>query len=125
MLNDPIVTAYGFTVTSAGGTPTNLRRIAIGKYTAVDGPFSADQPVRFNIKSQPRTVGNSSYGALMEMDKNVAPVNGVQQSDDTLTVSINMKGNNRSFSSADYKNALALAFWQLHGNFDRIISGES
>lgn len=125
MLLDPLVINHGMTLTATGGVASNLRRTAIGKYASTDGAFSTDQPARLSISPRWKKEGNSSYSAKFEMDKNVAPVNGVQQQDDTLTVSIMVSGNNRSFSANDYVAALATLSHTFIVNFPRIITGES
>lgn len=126
MLLDPIVFNYGFTAGApTGGTPSNFRRTQIGKYVSVDGSFSSDQPARLSILPNVKLQGPSTYKFRAELDKNVSPINGIQQSDDTLRIDSNIYGNLRSFSATDIVNLHNLINGIIAANMLRIISGES
>lgn len=125
MLSDPLVINHGQTISVAGGVPSNFRRTAIGKYISQDGAFTSDQLARFNILPRVALNGPSTYKTKWEMDKNVSPVNGIQQQDDTLSVEIIVRGNLRSFTTADFVNALASASYTTIVSFPRILGGES
>lgn len=125
MLLDPLSVSHGMTITAAGGTPSNFRRTAIGKYVSQDGAFTSDQLARFSIFPKMVPTGPSTYRIRFEMDKNVNPVNGIQQQDDTLSVEIILKGNLRSFVATDFVNCLASASHTTLVNLPRIIGGES
>lgn len=125
MLSDPTVVTHGMTLTPSGGIATNFRRTKMGSYAAIDGPFSTDQMCRLTIQPNLRPTGPSIYKTSIEIDKNVAPVNGVQQSDDTLRVSLQFSGNLRSFGASDFVSAIWTLTWTIVSNMPRILSGES
>lgn len=125
MLLDPLVLNYGQVYSVTGGVASNFRRTNIGRYYATDGAFTTDQPARLTIKPNMRTAGISTYSVKMEVDKNLAPVNGVQQADDTGFVEIKFGGNLRSFSTVDLVNLVHMASHIACANMSRIISNES
>lgn len=125
MLLDPVIISNGQTISSTGGVASNFRRTAFGKYVCVDGAFTTDQPARLTLVPNVKLNGPSSYRFRYETDKNVTPVNGVQQTDDVLRVDLNLSGNLRSFGITEYVNAIAsLTFFVLQ-NWSRLISGET
>lgn len=125
MLPDPLVMNIGRALSTSGGVPSNFRRTAIGKYASTDGAFTSDQPARYSIKPNWKASGPSTYTFTLEMDKNVSPVNGIQQADDTLRCEIRVSGNLRSFTPADFTNIMASNAWTSIENIGRVLVGES
>lgn len=125
MLQDPLVLTPGQTVTFGGGVASNFRRTAFGKYSGTDGAYSTTQPARLTISSNPKVNGPSSYRFRMEVDKDVAPINGVAQSDDTLVVDIKITGNLRSFSANNVNDAYTALYKATVLEMARILGGES
>jgi hypothetical protein len=124
MLSDPLIISVSNAITSTGGTTANFRRTAIGRYIAMEAPFSSDQPARLLISPNVKKQGDSVYLVRYELDRNVAPVNGVQQSDDTLKLEIKLSGNLRSFSATDFLSVFQTVSWMIIQNMARIIGGE-
>lgn len=125
MLNDPLVLLHNQTLTFAGGVASNFRRTAIGKYVCVDGAYTSGQPARLSLVNSVKLAGPSTYKLRYEYDKDIAPVNGVQQADDTMRIDIIVSGNLRSFLASDFAAGIETAALVLSRNFTRIIAGES
>lgn len=125
MLSDPINTSYGFALTDSGGTAYTLRRTDKGRFVSTDGPFSLDQPARYTVTPRVKMLGPSSVRTRYEVDKNLAPVNGVQQQDDTAYCEINFGGNMRSFTAVDIQNLINAAAHLARVNAAAYLRGES
>lgn len=128
MLPDPIAITCptpGLLLTFPAGTACNFARTDKGRFTNTDGIASTDQPQRLTILPKIKLAGPSSFMIKVERDINVAPVNGIQQSDDTGYVTISFNGNLRSFTPAIYQQMLTEAVWVAQGFGPRILSGES
>lgn len=125
MLNDPLVLNHNQALASTGGVASNFRRTAIGRYVCVDGAFTSDQPGRLSILSSVKITGPSTYKLRLEYDKNLAPINGIQQSDDIMRVDLIVSGNLRSFGAADFAALVNTVSQLCSVNMTRLISGES
>lgn len=108
MLSDPIAYNFGAVPAFTGGGVNTFARIGIGRYAGTSGSlYSTDQPARLSITPNSKSGGISTYKTRYEWDKNVSPVNGIQQTDDTLRIDLNISGNLRSFNSTEIEQHLA------------------
>lgn len=81
-------------------TPANMARQADGRYIA-NNIGTPDEPIQLVVNNVYRPGAVSTFTVKMTRNKNVAPINGVPQSDDILIISTQVKYPHRSFTAAD------------------------
>lgn len=127
MLSDPRTINYGMSLASTGGVASAFRRTSSNpsKFHSTTGAFSTDQPARMTVTSNVVLQGPSKFRVRLETDKNVAPINGIQQKDDTAFADLSFGGNLRSFTQTDLINLIAALCHSTIVDMPFIANGES
>lgn len=95
--------------TWATPVPASMARQADGRYISTN-IGTADEPLIMIVNNVYKAGGVSTFTVKTTLNKNVAPINGVPQSDDILIVSTQVKFPHRSFTGL---NLTALACGNL------------
>lgn len=125
---DPHISgAYGCNATPTwpGAVNNSFARQADGKYINTTSG-TADEPILYIIGSSYKPGGVSTFTHRATRNKNVAPINGVPQSDDILSVSVQVKYPHRSFLGSDMSSLACLAIEAfVNATYrDKILTGQ-
>lgn len=127
MLPDPLTlktqVTSGANITVPNGTPASFIRRGPGSFVSTQTPFSVDQQARVIVKANSR-VGVESNGLFrLEMDKNVAAINGIPQKDKVCAVWIGYNADFAHFTKADILNVLVMSLDGFQNQLDQMIAG--
>lgn len=116
--------ATGIT-TYAAPTPASMARQADGRYISTN-IGTADEPLIMVVNNVYRPGAISTFTVKLAQNKNVAPINGVPQTDDIMIVSVQVKFPHRSFTAVNLTAAACGALSVLTDPTlrDKIILGQ-